>query len=637
MTAGHPLQRLLQPLWLRIALPIAASVALFSASIFLVHLPEVYDSLLNEKKAGLRNMAQMAWGMLEFHQARERRGELSRELAQELALGEIAGIRYGPDGKDYFWINDFHPRMLLHPYAPGLNGKDVSDYRDPTGKRLFTEMVQASAATGSAFVAYHWQWKDDSALVVPKVSFVKRFEPWGWIVGTGVYLDDIRKEAEAQARSLLLTSLGVLGLAALLSLLSIWQGVKAARTIRDSEATLRGIFDQTTEFLGVLDLDGDVRSVNRTALDFAGVSREEVRDRPFWETAWWRGEPAARHALRSAVTRARDGERSRFETRCVAPDGREITLDVSIQPLRDEEGAPVSILADGVDITERKRTQQELEARVAERTRELEHSLDSLRQAQNQLVQAEKMAALGGLVAGVAHEINTPLGLGMTNASYLQEQLDAIRESYAAGRFTKGEFETFLEHAGEAVRSMLINLRRGAEIIRSFKQVAVDQEVEERRAFDLREYLEEVLVSLKPRYKRTGHTVSVDCPEGVRLDTYPGALMQVLSNLIINSLTHGFEHAARGEIRIRVAPQGDRVVLDYADNGRGMSPEEQAKVYDPFFTTKQGAGGTGLGMHIVFNLVTQKLGGDIALETAPGQGVRFILTLPRTLPRPGAA
>ena len=635
IAVGFSVLHLFRPLWAKIAIPILGSVALFSAAIFFVHLPEDYNSLLEKKKSGIQDSTQIVWGMVRYYHGRELSGLMTRAEAQEMALQNIASLRFGDDLKDYFWVNDLHPRMILHPYVAELEGQDLNEVEDPTGRKLFVDMVEKTSKTGSAFVSYQWQWQDNEDKIFPKISFVKRFEPWGWIIGTGIYLNDIRIEARNQARHLLGTSMIVLALVALLSFISIWQGMKASAKIRDDEATLRGLFDQTMEFLAILDLDGRIRQINRTALDFAGITLEEIKGIPFWETAWWKEHPKGHSRVRNAVQEAQGGGRSNFEARHTSFDGREIIVDTFIQPIRNEKGVPVFVLAVGMDITERVETQEELEdlnktleKRVVERTDELEKSFDSLKQAQNQLVQSEKMAALGGLVAGVAHEINTPLGLGVTTATFLQEEMDKIKKAYEKGQFTKGEFENFLANAEEATHSMLLNLQRGAEIIRSFKQVAVDQEIEERRTFELKQYLDEVLLSLMPRFKHTRHEISVSCPEGIMMNSYPGALMQILSNLLMNSLIHGFEGVKNGRVEIVASAHADKLTLTYTDNGNGMTEEQRTRIYDPFYTTKQGNGGTGLGMHIVFNLVHQKLGGGIELDTAPGQGVCFTLTLP---------
>ena len=176
---------------------------------------------------------------------------------------------------------------------------------------------------------------------------------------------------------------------------------------------------------------------------------------------------------------------------------------------------------------------------------------------------------------------------------------------------------------------MLSNLERAAELVQSFKKVAADQSSEEKRVFGMKNYLEQILLSLRPQFKRTPHQVRMDCPDGLSLDSYPGAIMQIITNLVMNSLIHGFADGRPGEISIKVEQTGENVVLTYRDTGIGMDREQKERIYDPFYTTTRGSGGTGLGMNIVYNLVTQTLKGSIMLESSPGQGAVFFLTLPR--------
>jgi len=259
---------------------------------------------------------------------------------------------------------------------------------------------------------------------------------------------------------------------------------------------------------------------------------------------------------------------------------------------------------------------------------EVDLAVDRLRDTQERLMQNEKMASLGALVAGVAHEINTPIGIGVTAASTLEQLARRIEEKRAAGTLAPADMDELAALGGDAARMILANLQRASELIQSFKQVAVDQASSERRRFGLCEYLNEVLLSLGPKLRRTPHVVAVECQDNIVLDSYPGALAQIVTNLVTNSLLHGYAEGQRGRIGIKAVREGARVRLEYADDGAGIAPEHLPRVFDPFFTTKRGQGGSGLGMHIVYNLVTRMLGGTIDLASRPGEGTRVTVTFP---------
>ncbi|MBV8169458.1 MAG: hybrid sensor histidine kinase/response regulator [Alphaproteobacteria bacterium] len=259
-----------------------------------------------------------------------------------------------------------------------------------------------------------------------------------------------------------------------------------------------------------------------------------------------------------------------------------------------------------------------------------EATLQQLKAAQDGLVQAEKMAALGSLVAGISHEINTPIGTALTSASHLAERTAAHVRLFEAGTLKKSDLERYFALAKETCELMLANVQRAAQLVQSFKQISVDQTSAERRRFDLATYIDEILLSLRPRLKRTPHRIVVDCPPDLSMDSFPGALSQVLTNFIMNSLTHGFDDARAGTITIRVSePTETEVEIDYSDDGRGIPKQHLTRIFEPFFTTKRGAGGSGLGLHIVFNLVTQTLGGTIRAMALEGSGATFLLRLPK--------
>lgn len=301
--------------------------------------------------------------------------------------------------------------------------------------------------------------------------------------------------------------------------------------------------------------------------------------------------------------------------------------DYLMKPIQD-----MNILLHSVETClERSRLQRQNK----EYQRSLEDSLEKLSRTQKEMIHSAKMAALGDLVAGVAHEVNTPIGVSVTASSFLLERTRHLRGLYQQGEMKRSDLEKYLTVAEESASSVLTNLERAAELVQSFKKVAADQSSEEKRSFELKTYLEQILISLRPQFKRTPHTVGMTCPENILLNSYPGAIMQILTNLIMNSLIHGFADGRPGEISIHVESSGDMLELRYRDSGVGMDQEQRERIFDPFYTTTRGSGGTGLGMNIVYNLVTQTLGGTISLESSPGQGALFMLTLPLDQDRSG--
>ena len=270
----------------------------------------------------------------------------------------------------------------------------------------------------------------------------------------------------------------------------------------------------------------------------------------------------------------------------------------------------------------------DLENKVYERTKELETSLDNLRVTQQQLVEQEKMASLGELVAGVAHEINTPIGVGITAISHLVESIERINKAFNGGTLTKKQFADMLSAIFESAGIVESNLRRAADLVKAFKSVAVDQSSAEPRLFALGAYVQDILTSLRPTLKRTQHDIQIDIPEDLDLYCDPGVISQIITNLIMNSLHHAFSANEPGVINIR-ARLLDRVLsITYEDNGQGIDKSILKRLFDPFVTTKRGQGGSGLGTHIIYNLVTQALGGRIQCISELNKGTRFEITLP---------
>lgn len=259
---------------------------------------------------------------------------------------------------------------------------------------------------------------------------------------------------------------------------------------------------------------------------------------------------------------------------------------------------------------------------------ELEKSLEHLTETQAQLIQSEKFAALGELVAGVAHEINTPLGIGITLATFVEDKHHRITKLFDAGQLSKSVLHEYNESVGEALSVMVNSLNRSAEIIGSFKNVAGEQSALELRDFNVRDYLEDMLQNLKPRLKKTPYEITLICEPNLIIYNYPGLFSHILTNFIVNSLIHGFVDLDSGHITINFYKRDDHYVLTYSDNGHGISADHIEHIFDPFYTTKKGQGSTGLGLHIVHNIVTQNLNGKISLITGENKGVTFTIEFP---------
>ncbi len=243
------------------------------------------------------------------------------------------------------------------------------------------------------------------------------------------------------------------------------------------------------------------------------------------------------------------------------------------------------------------------------------------------------MASLGSLVAGVAHELNTPIGNSLLTATALEDMVTAFEKKYAEGGVKRSALEAHIADTRQACSIMINSLRRAADLITSFKQVAVDQTSDKRRRFELAEVLHDTLATFAAQLRRVNCETRIDCPAALTLDSYPGSVGQVLSNLINNALLHAFEGRSSGTLTITARESGEQVLLVFSDDGVGMPPKILHQVFDPFFTTKMGQGGSGLGMNIVYNIVTGMLGGSIDVESTFEQGTTVTIRMPRSAPK----
>ncbi|WP_247894184.1 PAS-domain containing protein [Azospirillum sp. B510] len=379
--------------------------------------------------------------------------------------------------------------------------------------------------------------------------------------------------------------------------------VIADEALRQGREILTGVIDAIPALIDVKDRDGTVRLTNRFYRETYGPA---VVPPP--------GEAADRAAALDRLV-VDSGQGVPFhEDR--APDGCGVPRDwlTTKMPLTDEGGEVTHIVTVALDITARKRAEAEL------------------RDAQASLIQAEKLSSLAQLVAGVAHEVNTPIGVTLTAISHLGEEVARIRALFEENRIRRRDFQEFLDVAWESTRMIMTNVERATGLIQSFKQVAADQASGERRPFDLAAYVDEVLLSLRPSLRRTRVVVELDIPAGLIIDGYPGAFAQVLSNLVINALVHAFDEGESGLIRLsaREEPEG-WIEMRYADDGKGIPEAIRSRIFEPFFTTRRGLGASGLGLSICANIMTATMRGSIALDRngeGEERGARFLLRFP---------
>ena len=309
-------------------------------------------------------------------------------------------------------------------------------------------------------------------------------------------------------------------------------------------------------------------------------------------------------------------------------------------PMLNTKGKVVKIMGISQETTEEVKAKDallqmnlQLEERFNGAVQELQDSADILSQAQSQLVETKKMAALGSLVSGVAHEINTPLGVCITASSVLEILTERLQQQFDDNSLSQLSLKQYIEESEDCSRLISFNLSRAANLVQNFKQIAVDQSDEYLRSYNLKRYIQGILHTLLPNFKNTGFEIDLCCIEDLEVYGDPSVLTQIITNLVMNSLCHGFEHASDGVINIKVLRMGNSVQLIFRDSGCGIISENLEKIYEPFFTTKRSSGNSGLGLNMVYNLVTQALAGSIVCHSELNKGTQFTIEFPCDLHR----
>jgi len=345
------------------------------------------------------------------------------------------------------------------------------------------------------------------------------------------------------------------------------------------------------------------------------------------------------------IAPAKQGSETRNWT-YVCKNGQRLVVSLTVTRVQDSAGKIVGFLGIARDITLQLQAEQalqelnyQLEKRVEERTAELEETnnnlastMHNLQLAQAELVRSEKLTALGDIVAVVAHEINTPIGNCLTVATTLRDRSEELFTEIEQGTIKRSSLSRYISDSKTGMDILIRGLHRSSELVSNFKQVAVDQTSEQRRIFELHQVVNEVVALMVPMLRKTPYSLSIAIPEEISMDSFPGPIEQIITNLINNSVLHAFEHDQRGAMNLTASQHEQTVKIEFSDNGRGIPEHHLNRIFDPFFTTKLGRGGTGLGLNIVHNIVRKMLGGQIEVSSTAGQGTSFVITLPLAAP-----
>src|SRR5579863_1847941 len=523
---------------------------------------------------------------------------LAEESYRKLFEGSVDGIYVSTPGGEILNANPALARMMLYGSPQELirGISDISEgvYVDPNARVQYEQLMQRDGIVRE----FEYQvrrrdgsilWLSDSATAVRDESgSIVRYE------GTVRDITDQRRAEEA---------------------------------IAEGRRLLQLVIDTVPAVINVKDKQLHYVLMNRYMAGIFGIEPHEAIGRTTSDLMSRYGARKTDENDRRVLATAR--ELGFYEEEYRDSSGNLRHWLVNKLPLLDAEGHVESIVTVALDIGERKRGEQEMrEAKDA-----AEAALRNLRETQNSLIEAEKLAALGRLVAGVAHEVNNPVGISLTVASSLERKTALFAAEVARGDLRRSSLTEFLAASRDASSQLVANLNRAAELITSFKQVAADRNYSDQRTFDLGDLTEQVVMSLRPGLRKHRLSLNVECEPNLTMNSYPGPYGQVLTNLFLNAVAHAFPDGRAGTVDIKVHAAGpDHVEVVFADDGCGMGLDVRRRAFDPFFTTRRDQGGTGLGLHIVYSIVTSRLGGRLDLDSEPGRGTRVQMVLPREAP-----
>lgn len=617
---------------MKVVVPAILGIVMFIIATYGFILPSFEQSLLDRKKESIRELIKTADSILHYYEAQVRSGVLTTPTAQEKALSLIRSLRYGPEAKDYFWINDMQPAMVMHPYRPDLEGRDLSNFTDPAGKQLFVSFVDLVKKNSAGFEPYLWQWQDQPDKIAAKLSYVSGFQPWGWIIGTGVYLDDIEHEFTGLTRKATISSLSAMLVVAILSLYIIRAGLTTAGKKRLAENEVARYQNHLEDLVAARTCELQTantllnREIHRHHETLAALEVSEERHRDLFENAsdliqsidTDKRIVAVNDAWRLVLGYSREETDGLVLDDIIHPDNRRQAQEIFAKILA---GIPV----DHYQIVFRKKNGQKVTVEgkanckfidgkpVA--TREIYRDVSVRNKLNDELLKIQKLESLGILAGGIAHDFNNLLTAILGNITLINRQLLDHNQKYRLSAAEKACLR-----AKDLTMQLLTFAKGGAPVKKNGR-------------------IEEILidaVNFTLRGANTSHAIQL-APDLRQLEMDAGQISQVIHNLLINacqampgggiiSITGRNRNLAKNELPL--LPPGEYVEIAIADQGTGIAPEHQDKIFDPFFTTK--TDGSGLGLAVAYSVIRNH-GGHITASSKPGLGAIFTCILPASL------
>jgi len=606
----------------KIFMPVLLSMFLFIGTFFGYILPKVEAHLMDRKREMIHALSEAAMSTIRYYAGLAKNHSITVETAKQQAATHLRSLRYGPEGKDYFWINDTHPTMIMHPYRTDLEGKDVTDTKDPAGKKLFQAFLEAVKGSGGGYVKYHWQWQDDPTRIFSKISYVQEYQPWHWIVGTGVYLEDVRAQINQITKRMTFIFLGILAVIALLSVYIVWQGAAGEFHRRDIEESLRKsenkyrlLAETAREIIMLFDSNLHISYVNTAWNRISGYLLGEMTDMSITDLI-----PAEqREAFKTKIVRTKNEQPDDYllETTFILKNSRTITVEATFAKLETAD-ALSTFLMTARDITERKK----IEAQT--------------KMQQEQLMQTDKMVSLGTLVSGVAHEINNPISSVMLNIQVFDKLWRAVQPILDRHYEVNGELEVgtmAYPQIRERMPRLLLYSQEGVErvkrIVGDLKDFSGQKPSDHRETVNLNQVAEKAIGLISSLIKKATNNFQIVYSEN--LPTIQGnsqRLGQVIINLVVNGCQALTDTSQSLCITTGYLEESEEVYLEVRDSGAGMLPEVLARIKDPFFTTKRDSSGTGLGLSISDTIIRNH-GGWLDFSSTPQMGTTATILLPR--------